>query len=275
MTTPSREKSALLSETHQLVFVGGLHRSGTSPLSRLLATHPDVSGFQETGVDEDEGQHLQTVYPPARVYGGAGRFALDPRSHLTETAELVSEANARTLMDEWSHWWDTSRPLLLEKSPPNLVMTRFLQALYPGARFVVIVRHPVVVALSTKKWRRGTSLATMLDNWVVAHRTFRDDASHVTHAEVVNYEHLVQDAAAVLARLSTFLELSTPLSPELWQSSRSATYEEWWQRLRSSRVPGRRSRVAALIERFEPEVNELGYSLLDLEHVDRFPMPTA
>jgi Sulfotransferase family len=275
VTTPSPEKSPLLSETHQLVFVGGLHRSGTSPLSRLLATHPDVSGFQETGVDEDEGQHLQTVYAPARVYGGAGRFALDPRSHLTETAELVSETNARTLLDEWSHWWDTSRPLLLEKSPPNLVMTRFLQALYPGARFVVIVRNPVVVALSTKKWRRGTSLATMLDNWVVAHRTFRDDASHLTHVEVVNYEHLVQDAAAVLARLSTFLELSTPLSPELWQSSRSATYEEWWQRLRSSRVPGRGSRVAALIERFEPEVNELGYSLLDLEHVDRFPIPTA
>ena len=46
-----------------LVFVGGLHRSGTSLVHRCLALHPAVSGFSGTGVPEDEGQHLQTVYP--------------------------------------------------------------------------------------------------------------------------------------------------------------------------------------------------------------------
>ena len=49
----------------QLVFVGGLHRSGTSLVHRCLAEHPSASGFRNTGVWEDEGQHLQTVYLPA------------------------------------------------------------------------------------------------------------------------------------------------------------------------------------------------------------------
>ena len=48
---------------HTYVFVGGLHRSGTSLLARSLEAHPSVSGFRDTGVPEDEGQHLQSVYP--------------------------------------------------------------------------------------------------------------------------------------------------------------------------------------------------------------------
>ncbi len=50
---------------HSLAFIAGLHRSGTTPLTRLLAAHSEVSGFSNTHVEEDEGQHLQQVYPSA------------------------------------------------------------------------------------------------------------------------------------------------------------------------------------------------------------------
>ena len=71
---------------HRLVFVGGLHRSGTTPLTRCLAAHSQISGFEGTGVEEDEGQHLQTVHPPARAHADHGRFALSAAAHLTETS---------------------------------------------------------------------------------------------------------------------------------------------------------------------------------------------
>ena len=57
--------------------------------ARLLAAHPEVSSFSGTDVPADEGQHLQTVYPAAKVYGGP-RFGFAPESHLTEESPLAS-----------------------------------------------------------------------------------------------------------------------------------------------------------------------------------------
>ena len=96
-------------EGHQLVFLAGLHRSGTTLLARLLAAHPEISGFSETGVPADEGQHLQSVYPLAQVYGGPGRFGFAPESHLTERSPLASQESARKLFEDWSpHWFTNS-----------------------------------------------------------------------------------------------------------------------------------------------------------------------
>ncbi|MEP6640740.1 MAG: sulfotransferase [Gaiellales bacterium] len=81
-----------------LVFVGGLHRSGTSLVHRCLASHPEVSGFSDTGVPEDEGQHLQTVYPPDFRLGGAGRVAVERGAERSALATAQSRAR---LVAEW------------------------------------------------------------------------------------------------------------------------------------------------------------------------------
>ena len=74
-TDPAGPSSASPGE-RRLLFVGGLHRSGTSLVHRCLTRHPEVTGFSDTGVPEDEGQHLQTLYAPAYAHGGPGRFGL-------------------------------------------------------------------------------------------------------------------------------------------------------------------------------------------------------
>ncbi|MCH5375185.1 MAG: sulfotransferase, partial [Planctomycetes bacterium] len=126
--------------TKTIVFIGGLHRSGTSLIHQILREHRRVSGFGGTGVPEDEGQHLQTLYPPARDFGGPGRFGFDPRSFMDEHHPLVSESNALRLFEQWSRYWDLDKQYLIEKSPPNLVRTRFLQALFPNCGFLILLR---------------------------------------------------------------------------------------------------------------------------------------
>src|SRR5918992_4047803 len=114
------ERQVEPAESHRFVFIGGLHRSGTFPLFRCLREHPLLSGFNDTGASEEEGQHLQSVYAPAIAYGGPGRFGFHPGAHLTEASDLVTADNKLRLFEEWKAYWDLSKPVLLEKSPPNL-----------------------------------------------------------------------------------------------------------------------------------------------------------
>lgn len=258
----------------RLVFVAGLHRSGTTPLARVLSSHPEISGFSGTGVKEDEGQHLQDVYPPAREYGGAGRFASDPRAHLTEDSPLATPESGRRLLAAWAPYWNLERRLLLEKSPPNLLMTRFLQALFPDARFVVVVRHPVVVALSTRKWSGpAAGIGSLLEHWLTAHETFLADLAHLRRVHVVRYEQLVAEPERTLAALARFLELSQPIDASLLDSSRTDGYRTAWQRLRTSHQPVTRARVRRLRDRFAGRVRSFGYDFDDLGHLGPFPVP--
>ena len=257
-----------------LVFVAGLHRSGTTPLTRLLGMHPQVSTFRDTGAKEDEGQHLQDVYPSARAYGGAGQFAFAAQAHLTERSPLATPANAQALFESWAPYWDLSRPFLVEKSPPNLLMTRFLQALFPAARIVVIVRHPVVVALSTRRWAGpAVPLSRLLEHWVHSHTTFLADAGHINHLHVVQYEQLVEHPEPALHALGDFLQLDGPIPVSGLQRGRSGRYEAQWQELLSSRRVWRRSMARRLQKRFEAQISRFGYSTNDLAAFGPFPKP--
>lgn len=243
----------------RIVFIGGLHRSGTTPLAKWLAAHPDVSGLTGTRVYEDEGQHLQSVYPVAMAHGGPGRFALDPAARLTENSELVTQDAAGRLLEAWTPYWDTSKPVLLEKSPPNLIRMRFLRAIFPSARFIVVVRHPIAVSFATRKWS-GTSIDSLLRHWLGAHENLVEDSLQVGRAALVRYEDLLADPQSELDRLFAFLSLrpyrgAARVEPGL--------NEAYFSRFTSPRWPWRRREYARVAASYEKQVNPFGYSLLD------------
>lgn len=257
----------------RLVFVAGLHRSGTSLVHRCLAAHPEVSGFADTGVPEDEGQHLQTVYPPAYRYGGAGLFGFAADAHLTEDSPLATAESRERLLREWGPHWRPGAAVRIEKSPPNLVRTRFLQALFPEASFVAVLRHPVAVAGATRKGRRRRlTYETLVRHWVACHTTLAADAPRLRRLHVVRYERFVADPDAELGRIFAAIGLAPHPSGE---HVRAGINDAYFARWRSRRNPYRAVDRRRTTARWEPDVRRFGYSLTDTGMVADLPLPAS
>ena len=227
----------------------------------MLRQHPEVSGFRNTGAPEDEGQHLQTVFAPAKEYGGPGRFGFAPQAHLTEESVLITTQNRMKLFAEWCQYWDLAKPYLLEKSPPNLIRTRFLQALFPQSSFIVISRHPIAVSLSTSKWT-DCSMDSLMEHWLHCHRLFAQDRSHLRRLLEIKYEDLIRDSDSTLQQVCKFLGL-VPHSPEPLDSGGNQRYFNTWRELKTDRRG--RSLYRRIVAKYESKVREFGYSLEDLE----------
>jgi len=247
-----------------MVFLGGLHRSGTSLAFRLLRRHPLVSGFSGTGTSEDEGQHLQTVYQPAKAFGGEGRFGFHAGAHLVEPAPRRAQADAEALYTQWSRYWDLRRPVLIEKSPPNLVRMRYLQSMFPHAHFVVIIRHPLEVALAQRKRTRHQPLWSLLRHWFACYDTFSADAPRIDRLLVLRYEDLLSAPQRTLDQLLSFVGLppaSDAVAGEV-STGPSGRYRAEWERLVTR--PWYRPYGELLIRRFEADARRYGYGMRDL-----------
>jgi hypothetical protein len=233
MTSPPVLESAPLME-HKFVFLCGLHRSGRSVLHRILCAHPEVSGFENTGVTEDEGELLQNVYPKSRNFGGPGKFCFAPDAYLTEKSRLVNDTNRVRLFAQWQPYWDVKKPFLLEKSGSNITQSRFLQAMFPNSYFIFLLRHPVAVTLAGDK----ADLANMpekVEHWTLAHRAMLEDRNHLKRHLMVRYEDMIARPDHCLRIVYDFLGLSTIPVKETLLSAINREYFKLWDDYKISR----------------------------------------
>ncbi|HWX15000.1 MAG TPA: sulfotransferase [Chthoniobacterales bacterium] len=243
------------------VFICGLHRSGTSLLGRNVARLENCTGFKGTGVIEDEGQFLQGVYPIAKVYGGAGKFGFDPRAHLTETSPLLTPENALKLRQSWERYWDASKAIRVEKTPGNLLKTRFLQAVFPNSYFVVIRRHPVAVSMANQKWKVSLApLHNLFDHWLHCHALFEEDRKHLKHVYELSYEDYVRNPDKYHEEIAAFIGTKVPEDAmERVTGAYNQKYFNRWPDLLNSSPFKRYYQYIAV--QYEPGFANYGYSL--------------
>jgi hypothetical protein len=242
------------------VFVCGLHRSGTTLLAREIGKLKNCTGFEKTGVLMDEGQFLQDVYPPFVVHGGAGKFGFAPAAHLTESSPLLTPTNVSRLRRSWEAYWDSHKTIRIEKTPGNLIMTRFLQAAFPNAHFIVIKRHPVPVSLATQKWSR-TPLHNLFEHWLRCHEIFAEDRKYLTHLYELSYEDYIKEPNMHLKKIADFIgtEFSSYGHEEIVDVYNVKYLVQWGQMLRTSPCRLYFRHVARL---YEKKFAEHGYSVV-------------
>ncbi len=193
------------------VFICGLHRSGTTLLHDYLLAHYNVSYVQSAKVPENEGQFLQDVYMAERPFGGPGSFAFYPQMQFAPVKNPErAQRTGKRLLAQWNSWAIGDSPVLLEKSPPNIVRIPYFRSLFPNARFVVWTRDPRAVSMSTRKWHK-LPVSQLMAHWNTAYmKAFQDIGDDCI---LVRYEDFCEDPVGTTAKIAAFCDLDKRTEP--------------------------------------------------------------
>ena len=184
-------------------FLIGCYNSGTTLLASLLGAHPEISALHT------EGQFLTDQFQ-ADYELGLGRMW-----HLREDRFRLTESDAGPDADrikkEWGVRLDRSRPVLLEKSPPNTPRTRWLQEHFENAHFVSIVRNGYAVAEGIVRKGEphhragGWTIEEAAHQWRRSIEVVREDAPHLHRLHWMRYEDLASAPVQTLTAITEFL----------------------------------------------------------------------
>lgn len=193
------------------LFVLGLNNSGTTLIVDLLKSHPRMRWLP------NEGQYLTNGLPLPRDYGVPRKFA--ERLDVFHWTEQNDPAPALRIQFDWARHYQDRPGILLEKSPPNTLRSRWFQANFRPARFLAITRHPYAVCEGIRR-REGHSIEEAASHWKVSNALMLDDMTRLEHCLFVTYEDLCAEPDDYLERLQAFLGLETPFDPKLLSTPR-------------------------------------------------------
>ena len=203
----------------RLIFLIGAPRSGTTLLARMLSAHSAIYGRAEP--------HLVTPLAHLGYYGKVQKAPYDPNNVEQAIQEFVADLprGEADYLDALRAYTDAmyermlatapGKRFFLDKTPAYALVLPFLTRLYPGARYVVLTRHPLAVLSSYVEsffdgdWQVALGHNPILARYVPAlAQMLREKPVPFVH---VRYEELVRDPETHFRRLCEHLGI--PFEP--------------------------------------------------------------
>ena len=184
------------------IFVVGLHRSGSTLIEQILASHPLVEGTAELVVMKSIRERL------ARL------------SHLSAAEAIVrlKPADFRAIGEEYLErtraFRHTDRPFFIDKLPGNWLNLALIRLALPNARIVDARRHPMACGFSNFKQHYASGVGFSYDLSTIG-TFYRDYWRFMQHFEamqpgvvcrIIN-ERLIDDPEGEVRRMLDHLKL--------------------------------------------------------------------
>lgn len=186
----------------KFIFIGGIHKSGTTMLYDLISCANNVTSFQDTGVPENEGQYLQHQIK-SDMYFGELLFGFSNDAYLNEFDFYKDREIANRMFHEWSIYWDLNKEYLLEKSPINIVRTRFINKAFPNSTIIIMIRDPRIVFIASKKNMPNISVDVFFKHWIIVYEKLFEDMKHIENIHLIQYEKLVKQKLMALKHIDS------------------------------------------------------------------------
>ena len=242
-----------------LVFVVGMPRSGTTLTEQILASHADVHGCGESGLIAKAA--IRTERASGRPYPASlSRLSDSVLSKIANESMAAFEARA------------SGASTIVDTTPTNFIQCGFIAALWPAARIIHCVRHPLDVCLSIYQnalsgdHAYAHDLVTLAGYYLEYDRLMRHwDSALPGRLFELRYDRLVTDFEPTVRQTLDFCGLpfddaclrfhetrrvvKTPSAGQVRKPIYAGSLNRW-QKYREQLQPLRVD-LAALIERFE------------------------
>lgn len=187
------------------IFVGGLMKSGTSLLRKLLGTHPDIFGGLETHWCSEDFKATWQRGEGTRQEWLLKFFEVD-----TETASKLRQ-EAISANDYFNRFMDyvtqrADKKRWVEKTPDNFRHVEEILTEWPNASVLILNRDPKDAYASWKKNNKHN-----LDHFMIDLREYLaviDQYANHPGVLVVSYEGLVGNSRATLMKVCDFIGAS-------------------------------------------------------------------
>ncbi|WOJ96511.1 sulfotransferase [Congregibacter brevis] len=167
---------------HTYLFILSPPYSGSTVLWQLLKTSSQVSALPDEGQKLPELRNMMRDNP------------WDPST--TFDWDLISTT--------WHHYWDSEKPVLLEKSPPHLCRVDAILERFQPTEFILLMRDPLAIceALHRRNGMSWEAAAERWTYWLGLHLKTREEQSS---SQVLYYEDMVADPQFVFKTLAEWL----------------------------------------------------------------------
>ena len=198
----------------QIVFLVGAPRSGTTYLQRLLSSHPNIKTAQESHLFDNHiaiqlQQWDRLANPEISIRTGIGM----PCYHTNEEFIKILRSFSIELLAPFLNELNTN-DLFLEKTPLHSNYLQEIKRIFPKAKVIHIMRHPLDMARSYihagKTWSKNPKTATQAGFvWKNAIQNI-ENTKHLFEGNYfeLKYEELIKDTPNYLKQLFIFLSLN-------------------------------------------------------------------
>lgn len=198
------------------IFIAGCYNSGTTLLSKILGSHPDISALPA------EGQYLTDQLPRDHELGLSRMWV--EREDIYRLSAEQNGPDVKRLKHEWSIRFDHNKPIFLEHTPANCARMPWLQKNFENSYFIAIVRNGFAVSEGIVRKAKpihrlnGWTLEMAANQWLRSNEIILEDSKFLKNFYLLKYEDFTENPLNELLKIYTYLDIRIPKNLKLSQS---------------------------------------------------------
>ena len=177
----------LAKKENQYLFILSPPFCGSTLLTEIISTSKNVSCNNNIGLKE--GQHLPFVN---------NILFTDDRWDPNKKINWIKVKNL------WNKYWDRSKHILLEKSPPNICRAKNINEVFNNAKYICLIRNPYAQIQSNIR-RYQTNILDATKKYISYLNFQKNNLEKLEKTLLISYEELTNNSIQTKEKIVKFL----------------------------------------------------------------------